>query len=232
MSEVLRMFSMLREINMLSILVRVVLALLIGGILGIERGSKNRPAGFRTHMLVCLGATLVMMTNQYVFQMYQTSDPVRMGAQVVSGIGFLGAGTILVTGRHQIKGITTAAGLWAAACCGLALGIGFYEGAVVGGILVLVVVSTMNSLDGYIRTKSKVLELYIEFDGTKPISSFLIYARENQLDIMDMQLSKNKYAKDMGTSLLATVKSQTKRSHEEIMELIERAEGIQYIEQL
>lgn len=128
--------SYLREINLASVCLRIVLSLIIGGILGLERGRKNRPAGFRTYILVCLGSTLVMMTNQYVYQVFGTSDPTRMGAQVVSGIGFLGAGTIIVTGRQQIKGITTAAGMWTSACCGLAIGIGFYEGAIAGGIIV------------------------------------------------------------------------------------------------
>ena len=104
--------SYLREINLASVCLRIVLSLIIGGILGLERGRKNRPAGFRTYILVCLGSTLVMMTNQYVYQVFGTSDPTRMGAQVVSGISFLGAGTIIVTGRQQIKGITTAAGMW------------------------------------------------------------------------------------------------------------------------
>lgn len=127
------MSELLQGINLVSVPVRIALSLLVGGLLGIERGRKNRPAGFRTYMLVCLGSTLVMMTNQYVYQTFSTSDPVRLGAQVISGIGFLGAGTIIVTGRNQIKGITTAAGMWTAAACGLAIGIGFYYGAILGG---------------------------------------------------------------------------------------------------
>ena len=150
----------LRDLNIYSIILRVFLALIMGGVLGVERGKKNHPAGFRTHMLVCLGATLVMMTNQYVFQRFQTSDPVRMGAQVISGIGFLGAGTILVTGRNQIRGITTAAGLWASACCGLAIGIGFYEGALVGGVLIIFVMSALNMANDMIRRNSKIIEVY------------------------------------------------------------------------
>lgn len=224
--------GILRELNMLSVLVRVLLSLLIGGILGVERGKKNRPAGFRTHMLVCLGATLVMMTNQYVYQQFQTSDPVRMGAQVVSGIGFLGAGTIIVTGRHQIKGITTAAGLWAAACCGLAIGIGFYEGAVVCGLLIFFVLASLNNLDGHIRKHSRVLEIYVEFGGKRPFSEFLTYVREHQLEVTDIQLNKNKYVKDVELCVVMTVKSQIKRTHEEMMALISSADGILYVEEL
>ena len=113
----------LREVTYLAVVLRIFVAVIFGGIIGLERGMKNRPAGLRTYMLVCVGACLVMLTNQYIYQVFGTGDPVRMGAHVVSGIGFLGAGTIIVTRRSQIKGLTTAAGLWASACIGLALGI-------------------------------------------------------------------------------------------------------------
>jgi putative Mg2+ transporter-C (MgtC) family protein len=97
----------------------------VGGLIGIERGMKHRPAGLRTYMVVCLGACLVMLTNQYIFQIFGTGDPVRMGAQVVSGIGFLGAGVIFKNG-NVVRGITTAAGIWATAAIGMAFGAGMY----------------------------------------------------------------------------------------------------------
>ena len=119
----------LNELNLVSTVVRLALALLLGGMLGIERGRKRRPAGLRTYMIVCIASSLVMITSQYMAEVFGTGDPARMGAQVISGIGFLGAGTIMITSR-QVKGLTTAAGLWAAACIGLAVGIGFYAGAI------------------------------------------------------------------------------------------------------
>lgn len=122
------MDELLQELNWISITVRLLLALICGGILGIEREKKRRPAGLRTYMLVCVGAAFVMITNEYMSFKYEGVDPSRMGAQVISGIGFLGAGTIIVTGRNRVKGLTTAAGLWAAACIGLAAGAGFYSG--------------------------------------------------------------------------------------------------------
>lgn len=219
----------LREINIVSVILRIVIAFVVGGVIGIERGRKNRPAGFRTYILVCVGSALVMMTNQYVFQEYGVTDPVRMGAQVVSGIGFLGAGTIMVTGRHQIKGITTAAGLWAAACCGLTIGIGFYEGALIGGVSIFVVMALLGKLDMNIHKHSDVIEVYIEY--TKyPFSKFLKYARENQFDITDMQMNKNKFVKDIDMSVVLTVKSQIKRTHDEMMEILSNAPGVEYIE--
>ena len=114
------------------VLARVLLAMLLGGALGLERERKHRPAGLRTYMIVCMSSALVMLTGEYVFRLYGSGDPTRLAAQVISGIGFLGAGTIITTSRHVV-GLTTAAALWASACIGLACGAGFYAGAVVCG---------------------------------------------------------------------------------------------------
>ena len=126
----------LREFHFASVVLRLALAMLLGGCIGLERERKRRPAGFRTYMLVCLGATLTVLLSLYEFTMVTgpwsdicaeigiKTDVSRFGAQVINGIGFLGAGTILVTGRQQVKGLTTAAGLWASACTGLAVGAG------------------------------------------------------------------------------------------------------------
>lgn len=222
----------LRELNIASIVVRIVLSMLLGGILGIERGRKKRPAGFRTYMLVCLGSALVMMTNLYASEMFGAGDPVRMGAQVVSGIGFLGAGTIIVTGRNQVKGITTAAGLWTAACGGLAIGIGFYEGALIGGLAVYIIMSTMQTLDEYIHNHSKVMEVYAEFDGKNVFGEFLEFIRKNEFDVSDIQMSKNKFAKGSNLSAILTVKSNTKRTHSEMMEILSSAPGVNHLEKL
>ena len=132
-----------REVTQLSIILRIVSALLVGGIIGLKRGTKNRPAGLRTYMLVCVGSCLIMLTNQYIYQCTGAGDPMRLGAQVVSGIGFLGAGTIMVTKRNQIKGLTTAAGLWASAGVGLALGIGFYEAALTATISIYTILTIL-----------------------------------------------------------------------------------------
>ena len=131
----------LREFNLLSVTLRLTAAVIFGGIIGIERERRGHPAGFRTHMLVCLGAALAMLSNTFVTNQAGYGDPTRIAAQVISGIGFLGAGTILVTGqnRRQIKGLTTAAGLWASACIGIAIGAGFYEGAALALLLDMII---------------------------------------------------------------------------------------------
>ncbi|MDF2546950.1 MAG: hypothetical protein K0R93_1848 [Anaerosolibacter sp.] len=124
----------------MDIIIRLSLSCLLGGLIGIERESLNRPAGFRTHILVCIGSTLIMLVNLYLFysfKAYTTMDPARLGAQVISGIGFLGAGTIIREGS-SVKGLTTAAGLWAVAGIGIAIGSGFYIGAIATTIIVLI----------------------------------------------------------------------------------------------
>lgn len=222
----------LRELNVVSICLRIVLSLIIGGILGMERGRKNRPAGFRTYILVCLGSALVMMTNQYIYQYFGTSDPSRMGAQVISGIGFLGAGTIIITGRQKVKGITTAAGLWTSACCGLAIGVGFYEGAVAGGIVIFIIMVFLEKMDCVIRKHSPIMDVYMEFDTKKKFSTFLKEAREHKFDITSIQMNKNKHVKEGELSAVLTVESQIKRTHGEMLEMISGIEGVSFIEEL
>ena len=203
-----------------------------------ERGRKNRPAGFRTYILVCLGASLVMMTNQYVYVTYNTSDPVRMGAQVISGIWFLGAGTIVMTGRNKITGITTAAGLWTAACSGLAIGIGFYEGAFFGSLTIIFTISGLQGFDNWLRKRSKNLELYIEYNGGKgAFGEFLQYAKENHFTVTNIQVSEKEfYCKEKEkyrcTSYILTVSSDVKRTHSEMTSVLACAKGVQYIEEL
>ena len=134
----LSIFNGLREINTATILFRMVLAMICGGLIGIERSMKNRPAGFRTHILIIIGAATASLTGHYIYLiMNLPTDMSRLGAQVITGLGFIGAGTIIVTGSKTVKGLTTAAGLWATGIVGLSIGAGFYEGALAGTIAIL-----------------------------------------------------------------------------------------------
>ena len=134
----LSIFNGLRDINTATILFRMVLAMILGGLIGIERSMKNRPAGFRTHILIIIGAATASLTGHYIYLiMNLPTDMSRLGAQVITGLGFIGAGTIIVTGSKTVKGLTTAAGLWATGIVGLSIGAGFYEGALAGTIAIL-----------------------------------------------------------------------------------------------
>lgn len=172
-----------------AIVVRILISLAFGAILGLDRGLKSRPAGLRTYILVCVGSCIVMMTNQYVYQVFDTGDPVRMAAQVVSGIGFLGAGTIIVTRRNQIRGLTTAAGLWASACVGLAIGIGLYEIALVGGLAVVIVLTSLGHWDFFIRRRARDVDVYIELPVSFSFAVFLEKLRQQGLGISNLQFT-------------------------------------------
>lgn len=220
------------EWDMWNIILRLFLALLCGGVLGIERGRKKRPAGFRTYMLVCLGAALVMMTNEFISKSFSMGDPTRMGAQVISGIGFLGAGTIIVTGHNRVKGLTTAAGLWAAACIGLAIGIGFYPGAIVGTVMIFFAMATMHNVDERVMASTKVILLYIELDKTTDIGNLIRYTKENNMKITDIEVDRGSSMNESSTAVLATLRLVKKRPHTEIIHAIGLIEGVKYVEEV
>lgn len=224
----------LHGLNIVSIGFRMLLALVLGGILGFERERKNRPAGFRTYMLVCVGAALVMITNQYIYENFNASnsDPARLGAQVISGIGFLGAGTIIVTKRNQIKGLTTAAGLWAAACLGLTVGIGFYTGAIIGGAGIFIAMIALHNVDLKIRKGGKLIDIYVEFGSITHVTSFISFIQSNNLEVEDLLMNKGQIPGNENVALVLTLKSGTKQQHTAIIQLLSQAEGIQYIEEL
>ena len=221
----------IREVTYLAVALRIFAAVIIGGILGLERGMKNRPAGLRTYMLVCVGACVVMLTNQYIYQVFGSGDPVRMGAQVVSGIGFLGAGTIIVTRRNQIKGLTTAAGLWSAAGVGLALGVGFYEAAVVGTVAVFAVMTLLQRMDNRLHRRSRRLEAYIELSSIS-LGDFLRTMREADIDVSDVQREHEEESADGVRAYVATLKGKKRQNHTELMEKVLAIPGVEFVEEL
>lgn len=221
----------IRELNTVSIIIRIVLSVILGGSIGLERRLKNHPAGLRTYILVCMGACIVMMTNQYVYQTFDRVDPVRMGAQVISGIGFLGAGTIIVTSKNQVRGLTTAAGLWTTACIGLALGIGLYEVAIFGGIIIFVVLNSLNEFDKIFKKRKKILELYIELDNKLTLSEFIRNLHSKEIRASHLQIQNNNFS-DKETAIIVTLKGLKKSTYDEIFETVLKMEGVLHIEEL
>lgn len=221
-----------RELTVTGIVVRVLIAIVLGGVIGLERGMKNRPAGLRTYMLVSLGSCVVMMINQYTYQVYGGGDPVRLGAQVISGIGFLGAGTIIVTSHNQIKGLTTAAGLWASACIGLAVGIGLHEVAVTGGLGVFFVLTVLHEWDYRIRSRTRVIDIYVELEQNIPLGTFIRNTRELDLDISNIQREHDNGYDGNVLSLTATVKGKKKMNQDELVRALRKMEGVKYLEVL
>ena len=211
---------------------RILCAIFIGGLLGLDRGLKNRPAGMRTYMLVCVGSCLIMLTNQFIYQSAGTGDPVRMGAQVVSGIGFLGAGTIIVTRRSQIKGLTTAAGLWAAAGVGLALGVGFYFGAALGGAAIFGVMTLLHRMDNKLQSNARTIEVYVEMSQDFSVGDFLRELRLRSLELHELQREHDAPREQGVRAYLATLRAQRRTSHIELLEDLTKIPGILFIEEL
>lgn len=221
----------LSTINDTTIVVRLLMSVILGGVIGFERGRAGRPAGLRTHILVCLGSTLAIMTNQYIVQMYGTGDPARIAAQVISGIGFLGAGTIIVTGRHQVKGLTTAAGLWATACMGLAIGIGFYKAAIFACILIAFSTVVLHRLDNLMLTKSKILDIYIEVNKSTTVSKILDKIKQNGIVIDSIEMVRASYDSSAVAAIM-TLRLQHKRLRLDVIASICAIEGVEFAEEI
>ncbi len=165
-----------RDLNIFTVFLRLILALLLGGAIGLERGKQGRAAGMRTHILVCLGAALTTMIGFFVNrELGYSTDPMRVAAQVVSGIGFLGVGTILTKGRFQITGLTTAAGLWATAAIGIALGAGFYEGAIVAFVIAFLSVTVFYILESKVSRRQTRFGIYVEISSAKYVRATVNY---------------------------------------------------------
>ncbi len=183
----------LRDVTLESVALRMCLAVLCGGIIGLERTFRCRPAGFRTHMLICLGASITTLTSQFLLvHMQYYTDMARMGAQVVAGIGFIGAGTIIVTRHQRVKGLTTAAGLWTAAIVGLALGAGFYEGGLVTTAMVLVAELLLSKIERLVLRNSTELNLYVRYEDSQTMERILTFLRDNQIKVLSMEITRPK----------------------------------------
>ncbi len=181
----------IRDLNAFSVLIRLLLAVLCGGLVGLERERKHRPAGFRTHILICLGASITTLTSQYLFLVRsQFTDIARLGAQVIAGIGFIGAGTIIVTQHRRVKGLTTAAGLWASAAIGLCIGAGFYEGGLAATVLILMVELVFSKLEYRIMDNAREVNILVEYENIAVLNQALKYMKEVDLRIISMEVIK------------------------------------------
>lgn len=165
-------WNVLQQFNEVTVVVRIFLAMLLGGAIGSEREKSKRPAGFRTHILVCVGACMTSLIGMFVFYTLGETDPMRISAQVISGIGFLGVGTILVKERDHITGLTTAAGLWTTAAIGISCGYGFYIAAVLGTLVVTMTSAILFKLESGSRKKDRICALYLEVAGAECLNEY------------------------------------------------------------
>ena len=230
----LSIFNGLRTVTMLSVAVRMLLAVACGGIIGIEREYKRRPAGFRTHILICLGAAMTTLTSQYLYlNMHYYTDMARLGAQVVAGIGFIGAGTIIVTGRRQVKGLTTAAGLWASAIVGLACGAGFVECAIFATAVILFAEIVLIKFEFKFAKSGSLCTLYIEYANAATINEVLELLSARSLKVSNLEVSRTESEDEQHRYYaLLSVRTNPKLSGTEIVTAITKLPDVFAVEEM
>ena len=238
------LFDQLRQLDTVSVLLRLTLAMLFGGLIGLERERKRRPAGFRTYMLVCLGAALTMLLSQYEYYMLThdwldlaaevgiRTDVSRFGAQVINGIGFLGAGTIIVTGRQEVKGMTTAAGLWASACTGLAIGAGFYECVFLAFLLIFLVIRVLPYVENYVVENARNMNIYVEFDSLDAVGDIINRIKAQDVQIYDVELDHGREEKSRNPSAVFSIRLHHKLAHTQVLAAISELESVRTIDEI
>ena len=229
----LSVFDSLRDVNMVSVTVRMFLAVLCGGIIGIEREYKRRPAGFRTHILICLGAAMTTLTSQFLYlELHYYTDMARLGAQVVAGVGFIGAGTIIVTQRQRVKGLTTAAGLWASAIIGLAIGGGFYEAALFATFLINLAELLFSKLEYRMLENAPEINLYMEYTDRSCLEQVLKLYREKNVKVLNMEITRATGSEHHNACAIFSLRLNKKCKVELLLDAIHRVEGVAAVEEL
>ena len=214
-------WNTLAELNVWSTAFRVFLAVLLGGLIGLERGHHGRAAGLRTHILVCLGAAMAALVGLYTVSVLGfSSDPMRVGAQVISGIGFLGVGTIIIRNRQQVTGLTTAAGLWTTACIGLAVGIGYYVAALVAFLAVMITMAIFVYLERSVKSKV-TYSCYVELTDVTRVNA-LYDSVKSLVSQAELIPAKSGIVPHVGMELNADSKSH----YEQLLLLIDQSDDI------
>jgi putative Mg2+ transporter-C (MgtC) family protein len=229
----LSVFDLYRGLSFDALALRLCLAVFCGGIIGLERTFRRRPAGFRTHMLICLGASMTTLTSQFLFlHMHYYTDMARIGAQVVAGIGFIGAGTIIVTLHQRVKGLTTAAGLWTSAIVGLALGSGFYEGGLCVTFLLLVAEIVFARVERLVLRKSPEMNVYLRYDDSETMERVLTFLRNNRISVLSMEITRSSGDENHKATAIFQLRLDRKISRVECLRELRKVEGVFSIESL
>ena len=233
----------LREFNMPSVLLRLTLAVLCGGMIGVNREHKRRPAGFRTYMLVCLGSAMTGVLSQYLWVMMNTQwaevsallekkiDVSRIGAKAIGGVGFLGAGTILITDQSEVKGLTTAAGLWASACLGVAIGAGFYEGALAGFTAIFLSIKVLPRIEEFLLSRSRNMNLYVELVSPERLRDFIALLKAMGIQIFDVELER-KGQSGGGVSVVLYLHLPKSQSHTKLLANLSYSPDVRAIDEI
>lgn len=225
-------FEFFTEWTYQSILARIILAAFLGALVGIDRGVTRRGGGSKTNMTVCLGATLVTLTDLYVQQLYPgTADLTRMSAQVISGVGFLGVGTIITSG-HKVKGLSSAASIWTCACIGIATGLGFIIGSVAITVILLIGLHLLPHIEEVYYKHTNYLPLYIEVENGKAITEVLHKVKNDGCVVDTYEVEKPKAKGQYYTLIISLHKPKGFASSDDYMEELREMKGIVYVDEM
>ena len=237
-------FDAMRQLNFPSLMLRLLLAMVCGGLIGMERGRKRRAAGLRTYMLVCLGAALSVILSQYFYVMLttvwsadaslvgRTTDVSRIAAKVIGGIGFLGTGTIIITGRQEVKGLTTAAGLWASASLGIAVGAGCYECVIIAFALMLLCISLLPAVENYIIENARNINIFVEFTSLDDIGDILGCVKAQNVQIYDVDIERGSETRSGYPSAVFSMRMNQKMPHTQLLTAISELETVRSINEI
>jgi len=225
--------ELIHGIGLPGIICRLILALLCGGAIGMEREQKRRAAGFRTHTLICIGATLTTLISMFLIKkMELPTDPARLGAQVIAGMSFIGAGAIIVTSRQQVKGLTTAAGLWTSAIIGLAIGTGYYWAAAIAVIAVLLAETLLSKFEYFIVSTARVMTVHVEFTEPNDLDKIIARLVENNMTVTDLEYAKSGKLDESLPGAIFTIHFKKKTHHDNALSIISETPGVQSVEEL
>lgn len=226
-------FDGFREVDLLATTIKMLLAVLCGGLIGIEREYKRRPAGFRTHILICLGSAMMTMTSQFLsLEMKYATDMARLGAQVVAGIGFIGAGTIIVTRYQRVKGLTTAAGLWASAIVGLAIGAGFYEGGLFATALIFLAETLFSKLEYYIMRHTPEINLYMQYTDRGCLEEVLRLLQKKNIRVLNMEITRSPGSEQPNAYVVFFLRLEKRYNVDSILLEIRSIKGVLSVEEI
>lgn len=229
MAYITNFIESMRDFTFASVAFRLVLATVLSALMGSERGRRGRAAGLRTHILVCVGATLASMTGIYIVKELQMSgDASRIAAQVISGIGFLGAGTILVKNNSIVTGLTTAACVWATGAIGLAIGYGFYEAAVIATAITYLTIKLLGGFEHKYAFLGKECNIYVEFTEANHLNDVIFKMKEMHYLVDNIALSSSKTNLPNSIAATMTIKTKKKVNVQDVLADINKLEGVNF----
>lgn len=214
----------------LTICVRLIIATAMGAVIGYERASKKSTAGLRTFSIVCVASALTMIINEYLIDIYGTGDAGRLAAQVISGIGFLGMGSIILTSRNQIRGLTTAATLWATAILGLAIGAGMIIPSCIAFVIMMFIISVLSHVSKHLEQYNRLMTMYVEVEKSAGLQQITEILKQKGFEILALEKHNSSPEGDLMIQLDINLRG--KYLHADIISQLSQLESIHYIEEV